>query len=61
MTRPLAPAMPRSKKPAAKGAASSNAPLPGLPSPRVMKLQMLGAVVLPMLLVGLWLHRQGFW
>lgn len=38
--------------------ATSNAPLP---SPTVMKLQILGAVFVPMALVGVWLHRQGFW
>lgn len=58
--------MPSPNKPSAtaaasKGAAGANAPLPGQPSPRTMKLQMLGAVVLPMLLLGFWLHRQGFW
>ena len=57
----LAATMPSPKKPAAKSSATPDAPLPGLPSPRVMKLQMLGAVVLPMLLAGFWLHRQGFW
>lgn len=37
---------------------TTNAPLP---SPTVMKLQILGAVVVPMALVAVWLHRQGFW
>jgi hypothetical protein len=32
-----------------------------MPSPLVMKLQILGAMLLPALLLGLWLHRQGFW
>jgi hypothetical protein len=40
---------------------NSAAPLPGQPSPRVMKLQILGAMLLPALLLGLWLHQQGFW
>ena len=31
------------------------------PSPRVVKLQIAGVVFAPMLLLGLWLHRQGFW
>jgi len=31
------------------------------PSPLVVKLQIAGAVFVPMLLLGLWLHRQGFW
>lgn len=54
--------MPSSRKPAAKGKASSPAKSqPALPSPTVMKLQILGAVVIPMLLVGIWLQRQGFW
>lgn len=34
---------------------------PNLPSPTVMKLQILGAVFVPMLLLSLWLQRQGFW
>lgn len=46
-------AMPKSPKPA-----TTKAPLP---SPTVMKLQILGAVFVPMALVGVWLHRQGFW
>jgi hypothetical protein len=45
--------MPKPSKPA-----TTNAPLP---SPTVMKLQILGAVFVPMALVGVWLHRQGFW
>ena len=44
--------MPQSTKPRS---------LPGLPSPTVIKLQIAGAVFVPMLLVGLWLHCQGFW
>ena len=31
------------------------------PSPLVVKLQIAGVVFVPMLLLGLWLHRQGFW
>ena len=31
------------------------------PSPVVVKLQIAGAVFVPMLLLGLWLQRQGFW
>jgi hypothetical protein len=31
------------------------------PSPLVVKLQIAGAVFVPMLLLGLWLHSQGFW
>lgn len=38
--------------------ATSKAPLP---SAAVIKLQILGAVFVPMSLLGLWLHRQGFW
>ncbi len=36
-------------------------PFHSMPSPLVMKLQILGAMLLPALLLGLWLHRQGFW
>ncbi|MFM7549363.1 MAG: hypothetical protein ACKO8I_10965 [Cyanobacteriota bacterium] len=36
-------------------------PQAGLPSPLVVKAQIAGAVFVPMLLLGLWLHRQGFW
>ena len=31
------------------------------PSPVVIKLQIVGAVFVPLLLLGLWLQRQGFW
>ena len=31
------------------------------PSPLVVKLQIAGVVVVPMLLLGLWLRTQGFW
>ena len=31
------------------------------PSPRTIKLQILGAVFVPMGLLGLWLHSLGFW
>jgi len=31
------------------------------PSPVVIKLQIAGAVFVPMLLLGLWLRSQGFW
>ena len=31
------------------------------PSPLVVKLQIAGVVFVPMLLLGLWLHSQGFW
>ncbi|WP_254969207.1 hypothetical protein [Cyanobium sp. CH-040] len=31
------------------------------PSAAVVKLQILAAVFLPMLLLGLWLRSQGFW
>jgi hypothetical protein len=31
------------------------------PSPRTIKLQILGAVFVPMALLGLWLRSQGFW
>lgn len=33
----------------------------GEPSPVVIKLQIAGAVFVPMLLLGLWLRSQGFW
>lgn len=33
----------------------------GEPSPVVVKLQIAGAVFVPMLLLGLWLRSQGFW
>jgi hypothetical protein len=38
--------------------AASDAPLPPA---RLMKLQILAGVFVPMALLGLWLHRQGFW
>lgn len=53
--------MPRSS--ASKPAARS-APKPAaapLPSPRVVKLQILAGVFVPMLALGLWLRSQGFW
>ena len=31
------------------------------PSPRVVKLQIMAAVFVPMALLGLWLRSQGFW
>ena len=31
------------------------------PSPRTIKLQILGAVFVPIALLGLWLRSQGFW
>lgn len=31
------------------------------PSALVVKLQIAGAVFVPMLLLGLWLRSQGFW
>jgi hypothetical protein len=31
------------------------------PSPLRIKLQILGAVFLPMVLIGLWLNSRGFW
>lgn len=31
------------------------------PSPLRIRLQILGAVFLPMLLIGLWLNSRGFW
>ena len=31
------------------------------PSPRIIKLQILGAVFVPIALLGLWLRSQGFW
>ncbi len=31
------------------------------PSSLVVKLQIAGAVFVPMLLLGLWLRTQGFW
>ena len=31
------------------------------PSAMVIKLQIAGAVFVPMLLLGLWLRSQGFW
>jgi len=31
------------------------------PSPRTVKLQILGAVFVPMGLLGLWLYSKGFW
>jgi len=46
--------MPSPRKPAA-------APLAGQPSPLTMKLQILGAVFVPMLALAIWLGRQGFW
>jgi len=38
-------------------------PTPGLPASRpwVVKLQILAAVFVPMLALGLWLRSQGFW
>jgi hypothetical protein len=30
-------------------------------SPFAIKLQILGAVLVPMALLGLWLHSKGFW
>ncbi|MEB3307397.1 MAG: hypothetical protein VKK98_04500 [Cyanobacteriota bacterium] len=38
-----------------------SAPLPGLPGPAVVKFQILAAMLLPVLLLGFWLQRQGFW
>ena len=35
--------------------------MPRLPRPVLIKLQIAGGVFLPMLLLGLWLHAQGFW
>jgi hypothetical protein len=49
--------MPAKRKPST----GAPKPLPGQPSPRVIKLQIAGAVFVPMLLLGIWLHRQGFW
>jgi hypothetical protein len=34
---------------------------PREPSATVVKLQILAAVFVPMLLLGLWLRSQGFW
>jgi len=34
---------------------------PPTPSPAVIKLQIVGAVFVPLLLLGLWLQHQGFW
>ncbi|MFU8885646.1 MAG: hypothetical protein ACNA8O_09340 [Cyanobacteriota bacterium] len=31
------------------------------PSARVVKLQILAAMVVPLLALGLWLRSQGFW
>jgi len=31
------------------------------PSPRTIKPQILGAVFVPIALLGLWLRSQGFW
>ena len=31
------------------------------PSPRTIKIQILGAVLVPMGLLGLWLYSKGFW
>ena len=43
-----------------KGQNRTAAKEPG-PSPVVIKLQIAGAVFVPMLLLGLWLRSQGFW
>jgi hypothetical protein len=40
---------------------SFSMPSPEQPSPLVVKLQIAAAVFLPMALLGLWLHSQGFW
>ena len=34
---------------------------PKTPSPRTIKLQILGAEFVPIALLGLWLRSQGFW
>jgi hypothetical protein len=36
-------------------------PAPRQPSSLVVKLQIAAAVFLPIALLGLWLHAQGFW
>jgi len=46
----------RASRPAARQGAGN-----GEPSPVVIKLQIAGAVFVPMLLLGLWLRSQGFW
>lgn len=38
-----------------------HSPRPQDSSARVVKLQILAAVFLPMLALGLWLRSQGFW
>jgi hypothetical protein len=50
--------MPRSS-PAAKPA--SKPTVAPVPSPRVVKLQILAGVFVPMLALGLWLRSKGFW
>jgi hypothetical protein len=36
-------------------------PRPNQPSPRTIKLQILGAVFVPVGLLSLWLYSKGFW
>jgi hypothetical protein len=58
------PPMPRSSstaKPSRPAGSAANAGGTSLPSPRVVKLQILAGVFVPMLALGLWLRSQGFW
>lgn len=47
--------------PSPRRAATGRSTPPQRPSGTMIKLQILGAVIGPMLLVGIWLHHQGFW
>lgn len=62
--RPLPSPMPRSSSTPKPSRQPGSAATPGassLPSPRVVKLQILAGVFVPMLALGLWLRSQGFW